>query len=62
MKQQCQVEGCKEQGSFQRIETLEKPNIKYSFQIKTNLCSLHSTHLENYDEYGTYLSDKIIPF
>ena len=61
MKQLCQVDGCKEQGLNQRIETLDKPDIKYSFQIKTNLCALHTTHLQYFDETGTYLSSKIIP-
>jgi len=56
----CQVENCNEEGNWQRIETLDKPDINYSFQIKTNLCALHSTHLQFFDERGTYLSDKII--
>lgn len=43
-----------------RIETLEKSSINYSFQIKTNLCALHSTYLQHHDGVGTYLSDETI--
>jgi|APSaa5957512535_1039671.scaffolds.fasta_scaffold258416_2 hypothetical protein len=56
----CQVEGCKDPGHWQRIETLEKPSIGYSFSIKTNLCALHSTHLNFSFEKGTKFSDEII--
>ncbi len=42
----CQVDGCKEDVKCFRIETLEKPKIKYSFTITTNLCALHGSQLD----------------
>lgn len=56
----CQVDGCKEDAHWIRIEKLEKPDIAYSFSLKTRLCALHSTHLENLDEPHTYHSDKYV--
>ncbi len=57
---QCQVDGCDEVTNWMRIETLEKPKIDYSFQIKTYLCALHITHLANSDEVGTHHSDEMV--